>query len=237
MFNAKLAAGLLVSCLIAAPAFSQSASPAAERSQTGAPSNIQFVQFKPDQWRAGDLDGVDVYNDKNEKIGDISDVILDRTGKVEAVIIGVGGFLGIGQRDVGVPFTALRFEMETQGAGASGGGGDASRSAAAQNNNAGGAPRDSSAGGATDTAPGTAAGGSAGNASAAGGVPGANRNAGAGSGAGSSNNSSYQKPQRAILPGATKEMLQNAPQWRSAGSTSGSGNGSGSGNASGGGNR
>ncbi|MFD0466181.1 PRC-barrel domain-containing protein [Microvirga aerilata] len=65
--------------------------------------------------------GVNVYNDRNENIGDINEVLIDRQGKVEAVVIGVGGFLGIGDRNVAVPFNALRWEM-TEPNTASGGG-------------------------------------------------------------------------------------------------------------------
>ena len=54
------------------------------------------------QWRASKLVGVDVYNTANEKIGDISEILIDASGKVTSVIIGVGGFLGMGQHDVQV---------------------------------------------------------------------------------------------------------------------------------------
>lgn len=50
----------------------------------------------------------DVYDEKENKIGDVNDVLLDKDGRISAVIIGVGGFLGIGEKDVAVPFTALK---------------------------------------------------------------------------------------------------------------------------------
>jgi sporulation protein YlmC with PRC-barrel domain len=75
--------------------------------------NIQYVtQGKPDMWRASKLDGVDVYNQNNERIGEVDDVLVDKDGRVEAVVIGVGGFLGIGERNVAVPFSALQWQME-----------------------------------------------------------------------------------------------------------------------------
>jgi len=52
---------------------------------------------------------LDVYNNSNEKIGDIREVLLDQSGKAEAVVIGVGGFLGIGERDVALPFSEVKF--------------------------------------------------------------------------------------------------------------------------------
>lgn len=50
----------------------------------------------------------DVYDPQNNKIGDVNDVILDKSGRVSAVIVGVGGFLGVGEKDVAVPFNALK---------------------------------------------------------------------------------------------------------------------------------
>jgi sporulation protein YlmC with PRC-barrel domain len=49
-----------------------------------------------------------VYDRSDAKIGEISDVLVGRDGKVEAFIISVGGFLGMGEKDVAVPFTAIR---------------------------------------------------------------------------------------------------------------------------------
>ena len=66
-------------------------------------------------WRLSKLKGLNVYNNSNEKIGDIREVVVDRDGKVEAVVIGVGGFLGLGERDVAVPFSALQWSMTGAG--------------------------------------------------------------------------------------------------------------------------
>jgi hypothetical protein len=49
-----------------------------------------------------------VYDPSDAKIGEIVDVLIDREGKATALMIGVGGFLGIGQKDVAVPFNAVR---------------------------------------------------------------------------------------------------------------------------------
>jgi sporulation protein YlmC with PRC-barrel domain len=49
-----------------------------------------------------------VYDPADNKIGEIMDVLLDREGKATALIIGVGGFLGLGEKDVAVPFNAVR---------------------------------------------------------------------------------------------------------------------------------
>lgn len=67
-----------------------------------------FVQSQsPDEWRGSKLIGASVYGPDNQSIGEISDVIVDGSGKVKAAVIGVGGFLGVGQKDVAIPFEAL----------------------------------------------------------------------------------------------------------------------------------
>jgi hypothetical protein len=55
---------------------------------------------------------VDVYNDRNEKLGDIDEVLLDASGRVSGIVIGVGGFLGIGERNIAVPLDKLKFVNE-----------------------------------------------------------------------------------------------------------------------------
>jgi hypothetical protein len=69
---------------------------------------------QPGQVMGSDLRGTRVYGANNESIGDISDLLIDRDGRVVAAIVGVGGFLGIGQKDVAVPFQAL--DIVAQGA-------------------------------------------------------------------------------------------------------------------------
>ena len=67
------------------------------------------TSHKEGEWRGSKLAGVDVYNEANEKIGDVNDVILDRSGKVSNVILGVGGVLGLGEHYVAVPFDKLKW--------------------------------------------------------------------------------------------------------------------------------
>jgi sporulation protein YlmC with PRC-barrel domain len=105
MLTKSLSAALLGATLLAAPAFAQQ-TPAAG----GAGSWI--TQETPGQWRASKLDGLDVYNGNNEKIGDIKDLLVDNSGKVQAVVIGVGGFLGMGEHDVALPFEQIKFVNE-----------------------------------------------------------------------------------------------------------------------------
>ena len=49
-----------------------------------------------------------VYDPSDNKIGDVDDVLIDKEGNVTAMIIGVGGFLGMGEKDVAVPFSSVR---------------------------------------------------------------------------------------------------------------------------------
>jgi sporulation protein YlmC with PRC-barrel domain len=49
-----------------------------------------------------------VYDPNDNKIGEIEDVLVDREGKAIALIVGVGGFLGMGEKDVAVPFKAVQ---------------------------------------------------------------------------------------------------------------------------------
>jgi sporulation protein YlmC with PRC-barrel domain len=64
------------------------------------------------KWRASKLMGLDVYNEANEKLGDVNELILDKDGKVSAVVIGVGGFLGMGEHDIAVTMDKLKFIEE-----------------------------------------------------------------------------------------------------------------------------
>jgi putative membrane protein len=50
----------------------------------------------------------DVYDTQDNKIGDVNDILLDKDGRLSTAIIGVGGFLGVGEKDVAVPFEALK---------------------------------------------------------------------------------------------------------------------------------
>ena len=61
------------------------------------------------QWRLYKMIGLDVYNQNNEKLGDISELLADQTGKIQTAILGVGGFLGVGERTVAVNFDQLKF--------------------------------------------------------------------------------------------------------------------------------
>jgi sporulation protein YlmC with PRC-barrel domain len=48
-----------------------------------------------------------VYDPSDNKIGEIADVLIDKSGKIEVFMVSVGGFLGVGEKDVAVPFSAI----------------------------------------------------------------------------------------------------------------------------------
>ena len=112
MLKNYVAIALLGSALFVAPALAQTNQPGGSSGAATASSTTWLTQLKSDQWRMFKLNGLDVYNESNEKIGDISELIMDKSGKIDAVVIGVGGFLGIGQHDVAVPFNQLKFVNE-----------------------------------------------------------------------------------------------------------------------------
>jgi sporulation protein YlmC with PRC-barrel domain len=57
-------------------------------------------QQNPDEWLASSFKGTDVIGPDQKKIGDVSDVLFDKDGTIKAYVVGVGGFLGIGSKDV-----------------------------------------------------------------------------------------------------------------------------------------
>ncbi|MCB5176414.1 PRC-barrel domain-containing protein [Microvirga lenta] len=240
----RVAIGLLAGTLLSAPALAQTGTTAPSGTTTTVPviqqnqqgtqmnqqgsaatmqgGNIQYVtENRPDLWRASRLEGVNVYNQNNERIGDISEVLVNEQGQVEAVVIGVGGFLGIGERSVAVPFNALQWQQEEARTAATGTGAAGTVGTAGTGMGAGGqtgtntamtgaapANNNRAATGATGTAGTTTA--MTNNASPAttgtvGDAYGVRATAG---------DEMRDYPERAILPNATKEMLERAPEFR-----------------------
>lgn len=64
--------------------------------------------IKPDQMRASKIIGSTVYDRQNQNIGDVKDIVLDKDGQVAAVVVGVGGFLGVGEKDVAVKLSDIK---------------------------------------------------------------------------------------------------------------------------------
>lgn len=113
MIKKYVAAALLGTALAGGAAFAQTTTPA---SPSPAPAATATTSSMPGNlkgnWRASKLVGLAVYNEANEKLGDVSEILVDNTGKINAVIIGIGGFLGVGQHDIAVTFDKLKWVEE-----------------------------------------------------------------------------------------------------------------------------
>jgi len=81
--------------------------PATGTSAASSPAGGYVSEQMAAQWLASDLIGTRVNGPGNENIGEINDVLIERNGSIVAVVIGVGGFLGIGEKDVAVPFASV----------------------------------------------------------------------------------------------------------------------------------
>ncbi len=103
-------AGLLASTMLCVGASAQQAP--APRTAPPAQAQVAPAYKHSGEWRASKLIGVNVYNQQNEKIGDINEILLAPDGKIAGVILGVGGFLGMGEHDVLVKLDQLKFVNE-----------------------------------------------------------------------------------------------------------------------------
>ena len=84
-----------------------------QAANTQAPSGINFVTTQEKtEWRAPKLIGVGVYGPDDKQIGKIDDILMDHDGKAQTVVIGIGGFLGFGKKDVAVPFSVIQWKTE-----------------------------------------------------------------------------------------------------------------------------
>jgi len=108
-----LTAALVGVALIAGPALAQTtnkpASAPAASSSSSSSSQPQQNASSMSVWQGSKLIGLNVYDQQNDKIGDIKELLLDKDGKIQQVAIGVGGFLGMGEHDVAVKWSDLKF--------------------------------------------------------------------------------------------------------------------------------
>jgi sporulation protein YlmC with PRC-barrel domain len=105
-------AALAGSAMLAGAAFAQTPSATTTDSAGTAPAVTSDASSLQGNWRASKLAGLSVYNDKNESVGSINDLLTDKSGNIKAVVIGVGGFLGVGEHLVAVPFDKVKFVTE-----------------------------------------------------------------------------------------------------------------------------
>jgi sporulation protein YlmC with PRC-barrel domain len=81
-------------------------SSASETAKSGS-SRIVDAQGK-DHWLASKLKGTPVVGSDNQKVGEVVDILLDRTGQAKAFIVGVGGVMGLGAKEVAIDMTEFR---------------------------------------------------------------------------------------------------------------------------------
>ncbi len=109
MLARSLIAGAAGCMLLASTAFAaETSTTSTTPSTTSAATDTSFHGT----WRASKVVGLNVYNDKNENIGSINDLLMDKGGAIKAAVISVGGFLGVGSRLVALPYEKLKFSTE-----------------------------------------------------------------------------------------------------------------------------
>src|SRR3977135_903358 len=99
MLAKYITAGLIGSALLATVAFAQTPTATGDKA-TMAPATASDSSFQGSTWRASKVVGLSIYNDKNESLGSINDLLMDKNGSIKAVVIGVGGFPGVGENPV-----------------------------------------------------------------------------------------------------------------------------------------
>ena len=110
MLAKHIAAGLVGSALLATVAFAQTPTATTDRANM-APAAASDSSFQGN-WRASKLVGLSVYNDNNESLGSINDLLMDKDGNIKGVVLGVGGFLGVGEHLVAIAFDKVKFVNE-----------------------------------------------------------------------------------------------------------------------------
>lgn len=124
MFTRHIAATSVAFALLTATAIAQTSAPTPS-APAATPAPAATTAKVPDtnlagqgKWRVTKLIGVDVYGPDNKKVGDITEVLFDKTGKIEMVTVGVGGFLGMGAKDVAIPFEQVSWSDQPMAAAA-----------------------------------------------------------------------------------------------------------------------
>lgn len=108
MLLKTIATGLVASVVLASTAFAQTPTTTSDRANTAAASSSSFQG----DWRSSKVVGLNVYNDNNQNVGSINDLLMDKSGNIKAAVLGVGGFLGVGEHLVAVPFDKIKFVNE-----------------------------------------------------------------------------------------------------------------------------
>lgn len=110
----RLSFAALVAALVVGPAIAQTTKGTQQDpgASGGSVRQSQYYTHQGDEMRASRLVGAPVRNNADERLGEVNEVLLTKDGKVSALVLGVGGFLGIGERDVAVTFPSVRIEPD-----------------------------------------------------------------------------------------------------------------------------
>ena len=109
MLSKWVAAATLGAALVATSALAQNTG--AKDTSANTASKAQSASAAG-LWQGSKLISMNVYNTQDEKIGSIKDMMTNKDGNIELVVIGVGGFLGVGERDVAVKFSEIKWSNE-----------------------------------------------------------------------------------------------------------------------------
>ncbi|QQM32173.1 PRC-barrel domain-containing protein [Martelella lutilitoris] len=120
MFMTKFTATTAVCAVLAGTAWAQSQTDADTMQNTAAmqTTDIHSVQVSEKQILGTDLMGGTVYTNPGptgEAVGDVDDLLISQDGEIAGLIIGVGGFLEIGEKNVAVPFDKVEQNRDDQG--------------------------------------------------------------------------------------------------------------------------
>ncbi|KWV60928.1 photosystem reaction center subunit H [Bradyrhizobium macuxiense] len=112
MLVRSIVAGVAGSVLLASVAFAQTPTDKSDKAGMAPAATTTSSSSYQGNWRASKVVGLRVYNDSNESVGSINDLLMDKGGTIKAVVIGVGGFLGVGEHLVAVPLDKVKFSTE-----------------------------------------------------------------------------------------------------------------------------
>ena len=105
-----------LACAIVLAAVSVSGTASAQTTIVPQTAAVQFITTQPsNEWLAGVFIGAKVQNAAGDTVGDIYDLMFSPQGQINTVVIGVGGFLGMGERTVAIPYNALSFKAGAKG--------------------------------------------------------------------------------------------------------------------------
>lgn len=112
MLAKYLLAGVAGTAMLASVAFAQSPTATSDSARMAPAAASDTSSPFQGHWRASKVVGLSVYNDNNESVGSINEILMDKSGNIKAVILGVGGVLGVGEHLVAVPFDKVKFVNE-----------------------------------------------------------------------------------------------------------------------------